>query len=371
MKITFIFLVLLFVMKLQGQDKVVLYYNGDWQLTQKEKAVYTREAEYDLEHLRLNGPVVDFDLAGKKMMEGNYTGGKRNGAFTFFFPNGNMESKGSYENNKRIGKWEYFYPTGKPKQLIVYYPTDDQLDNFVVIDYFDRTGNQLVKNGTGKWINDSIKRSLFEPLNPCRITGQFKDSLKVGNWKLIRLSDKKLLHSEQFKKGYFESAVAFSPHSKEYGTVSSEVMQKLPDSQVEKFKNTESFELDTTAFPDSLHNAGVVSILKTITGKKYEIRNRRVMYPEGDFSMMEFIASNIRYPSSAQQRGASGKVYVDASIDSKGDLKEAIILYGAGKDLDNEALRVVRLIKKWLPALQDGVAVDSRLTIPITFKLSE
>jgi len=371
MKIIFLFLIVfLFSAKVQSQDKVVLYYNADWQLTQKEKAVCYRQSEYDLEHLRLNGAVTDYNLAGKKLMEGNYTNGKRNGEFTFFFSNGNMDRKGLYENNHRIGKWEYFYPDAKLKQSVLFYPTEG-IDNFVVVDYFDREGKQLIKSGTGKWINDSIKGSLFENLNLYRLTGQYKDSLKVGNWKLTRLSDNKMIHSEQFNKGYFSSANILNPFDNEYGTISSEMIKKLPDSQSQKFRNTESFELDSTAFEASLLNADVETIFKTLTGKTYTIKNRRVMYPEGDYELMEFIAKNIRYPMSAIVGKKSGQVFVDTYIDSNGNLKEAKILYGIDEDLDNEALRVIRMITKWLPGLQEGVAVKSRITIPVTFEIKE
>ena len=64
-------------------------------------------------------------------------------------------------------------------------------------------------------------------------------------------------------------------------------------------------------------------------------------------------------------------MYVGAIIDSDGNLKEAQILYGINKDIDHEALRVVRLISKWLPAIYEGKPVESSLTIPITFELKE
>ena len=104
-----LFLLLFFFVKANGQEKVELYYNANWEITKKEKAVYTREAELDLEHFVFNGLVSDFDSAGVKVMEGNYTDGKRNGAFTFYFPNGKTEIKGCYQKNRRIGKWDYFY----------------------------------------------------------------------------------------------------------------------------------------------------------------------------------------------------------------------------------------------------------------------
>jgi hypothetical protein len=146
---------------------------------------------------------------------------------------------------------------------------------------------------------------MFTFTNLKRLTGQFKDSLKVGEWKLVNISNKKLVHSEKFVKGKFVSAVIFNP---EYGTMSSEVMPKLLDNYYDKFRNTDSFELDKAAFPPSLLNADVVTILKALTGKEVEIKNRKVMYPEGDYCLLEFIAKNIQYPLSAIEGRITGKV---------------------------------------------------------------
>jgi len=348
----------------------VLYYNENWEITKKEKAIYFREAEFDMEKFVINGQVSDYKISGNKVMTGNYTGGKRNGEFTFFYPNGNIERKGYYLNNRRTGNWEFFYPNGDLKQLVIFHPKLIG-DDIVVVDFFDREGKQWIKNGTGKWVDDSIRSGLFENINLKRLTGQFKDSLKVGEWKLVRIDNGKLVHSEKFVKGKFVSAVVFSPASQEYGTMSSEMMPKLSEDQHLKFSNTESFELDTTAFSPTVLSPDVVTIFKTLTGKEYEIKNRKVMYPEGDYSLMEFIAQNIRYPVSAQKGKISGKVYVGAYIDAKGNLKVAKILHGVHKDLDNEALRVVKLITKWLPAIHEGTPVESALTIPVTFELRE
>ncbi len=363
-----LFFLTLFI-KTYSQEKVVLYYNMNWEITKAEKAIYSREVEIDMGKFTFNGQVIDYDLGGKKIMEGYYTNGKKNGEFIFYFPNGKTESKGSYLNNRRTGNWEYFYSNGKLKQLVIINPKTLG-DDIVVVEYFDRYGIQLVKNGTGKWMNDSIISGIFDRTNLKRLTGKFKDSLKVGEWKLVQISDNKLIHSERFTKGKFTSGTIMDPDFNYFERISLEIMPKFPDSQSYKFRNSEEFNIDTTAFPPLLLNADVATILKTLTGKEYEIKNRRVMYPEGDYSLLEFITQNIRYPISAQERKISGKVFIEAIIDSRGNLKETKILIGAHKDLDNEAIRVVQLIKKWLPELQNGIPVESSLTIPVSFKLN-
>lgn len=354
-----------------SQTKVVLYYNENWLLTSKEKASFVREVELDMDNFVFDGKVTDSDLRCNKVMEGVYSNGKRNGEFIFYYANGFIESKGSYQNNLRNGLWEYFYPNSKIKQKVIFYPNNSMVEKFAVTDYFDRKGNQLVKNGTGKWIDDSIRSGLFEKTQLKRLTGKFKDSLKVGEWRLVNLSDGRLVHSETFVKGKFVSSVVLSPASNEYGSTSTEIMPKLQDVYFSKFRQTDSFEIDTTAFPKSLMNADVVTILKKLTGIEYEIRNRKAMYPDGDYDLFQFIASNIKYPQRALENKISGKVYIGVKIDSKGNQKEARVLFGLNKELDLEALRVISLIKKWLPEISEGMPVESSITIPVKFEIKD
>jgi len=361
-------MLLQFSLNLKSQEKIQLYYNWNWEITDKSKAAYTRDAEYDLNTMKLNGKVMDYNRLGAKIMEGTYSDGKRNGEFNFFYNNGVSESKGAYLNNNRVGNWDYYYSTGKLKQTIFFSNGIKNMD-FAVIDYYDREGNQLVKNGTGKWINDSVRTGLFEGSSLKRLTGEFKDSLKAGEWKLIRLSDNKFIQSEKFKKGRFIEGKVYSPQSNDILGMNIEMLNKVPDQKNYKFYATERFKLDSTVFQKSLINSDVETIFKTFTGKEIKINNRNVIYPGGDFGLMDFIAGKLRYPVMAQMQKVTGRVFVTVRVDTLGNPKEVKILKGASEDLDNEALRVIKLIDKWLPAISEGKAFESSITIPIKFEL--
>lgn len=70
-KITLIILGLLqFSLISKSQEKVVLYYNWDWEITEQNKAAYFREAEYDLNDFKLDGQVTERSLKGNLIMEG-------------------------------------------------------------------------------------------------------------------------------------------------------------------------------------------------------------------------------------------------------------------------------------------------------------
>ncbi len=368
--ITIILILIQCAVAVKSQVKVLLYYNADWEITKKEKASFYREAEFDMNNFKLQGRVVDHTLSDSVLMVGEYTRGKKNGDFLFYYGNGQIECKGAYLNNKRAGKWNYYYENGQLKQVVLFPQTDNDLD-LLVGEYYDRNGVQLIKNGTGKWSNDSIHTGMFDPLSLKKVTGQFKDSLKNGEWRLTRIPDRVVMHRESFKKGKFIDATVFNTQFNYVGTMGSEVVDKLPDTNRNKFFNTENFKLDTTAFPESLVNADVATIFRTITGKDYKITNRKGGYIDGDYTLFQFIAVNINYPVIALERRLQGNVYVSVRIDSSGYTQEVKVLRGVQKEMDQEAVRVIGLIKRWLPAIQDGEAVKSAISIPVKFQIKE
>jgi TonB family protein len=368
--ILFLFGLIQCSLAVKSQDKVFLYYNANWEITQKYNASFYREAEYDLSNFKLHGRVVDHSLTEAVLMVGEYSRGKKNGDFLFYYDNVQLKCKGAYLNNKRVGKWSYYYENGRLKQVVFFPQTDNDLD-FLVGEYYDRDGLQLVKNGTGKWMNDSIQAGMFDPNSLKKISGQFKDSLKNGEWRLTRIPDRVLMHSEFFKRGRFVEATVFNTQFNYLGTIGSEVVDKLPDSYRKKFHSTENFKLDTTTFSESLVNADVETIFKTITGKDFKITSREGGYIDGDYTLFQFIAGNINYPISALERRLQGTVYVSAHIDPSGKTKEVKILRGVQIEMDNEAVRVISLIKKWLPAIQDGKVIESEITVPVKFQIKD
>lgn len=92
-------------------------------------------------------------------------------------------------------------------------------------------------------------------------------------------------------------------------------------------------------------------------------------FPGGQAALMKWLSNNIRYPESAQQNDIQGRVIVKFVVEKDGSIGTATIAKGVDKDLDREALRVVKKMPKWQPGKNNGVAVRSYFTLPVTFKL--
>ena len=80
------------------------------------------------------------------------------------------------------------------------------------------------------------------------------------------------------------------------------------------------------------------------------------------------IAKNVVYPEEAKIAGIQGRVFVEATIDEKGNVIKTSILKGIGYGCDEAAISAVKKAK-FIPATNDGEIVKAVVTIPIQFKL--
>lgn len=101
----------------------------------------------------------------------------------------------------------------------------------------------------------------------------------------------------------------------------------------------------------------------------YTAVEQQAEFPGGQDALNKWIGSHIRYPEAAQQNEISGRVIVRFVVERDGIIGQATIVKGVDKDLDREALRLVKSMPKWQPGKNNGQAVRSYSTLPITFKL--
>ncbi len=93
-------------------------------------------------------------------------------------------------------------------------------------------------------------------------------------------------------------------------------------------------------------------------------------FPGGDLGLMKYIQKNVRYPAIAKEYNITGKVYVSFIVDKQGTVTNVKIVRGVDKNLDAEAVRVVKSLPKYKPGKQRGKPVRVMFTIPINFTLN-
>ncbi|GGG61717.1 energy transducer TonB [Hymenobacter glacieicola] len=101
----------------------------------------------------------------------------------------------------------------------------------------------------------------------------------------------------------------------------------------------------------------------------YHVVDEMPTFRGGAPAFFAFLQKELRYPQEAELRNVSGKVYVSFVVDEQGRIRDAQVLRGLGAGLDQEALRLVRLMPWWVPGRLKGQAVRVAYTLPIAFKL--
>lgn len=92
-------------------------------------------------------------------------------------------------------------------------------------------------------------------------------------------------------------------------------------------------------------------------------------FPGGDYEMMSFIQRNLGYPDIAREKEIQGRVIIKFDVDIDGSLSDIKVLKSVSKELDDEALRIVKSFPKWQPAKINGIAKKSPHILPINFSL--
>lgn len=101
----------------------------------------------------------------------------------------------------------------------------------------------------------------------------------------------------------------------------------------------------------------------------YRLVEEMPRFPGGEVKMMEFLAKNVQYPKDAVAKGISGKVVVQMIVRSDGTTTGHKVVKWVNPLLDEEALRVARMMPKWTPGKIKGKAVSCLFSFPIQFRL--
>ncbi|WP_201983515.1 TonB family protein [Hymenobacter rubidus] len=93
-------------------------------------------------------------------------------------------------------------------------------------------------------------------------------------------------------------------------------------------------------------------------------------FPGGESAYRAFVRQTAHYPQEALDKGFSGTVFVSFVVDEQGRITDAEVAKGCGHGLDQEALRVIRLMPWWNPGRMAGkpVRVSRVLAVPFVFR---
>ena len=107
---------------------------------------------------------------------------------------------------------------------------------------------------------------------------------------------------------------------------------------------------------------------QTDSEKVYNSCQVMPQFPGGEKAMMEFIATNLKYPQQAVKDDVQGMVLVDFVINTEGKVTDPKIVRSLSPECNAEVIRVVGLMPAWTPGKQDGKTVNVKYTLPVMFK---
>jgi TonB family protein len=238
--------------------------------------------------------------------------GFEEGNFVEFYPSGRLKERGSYKQGNKVGYITRFYQNGKTWSTLQFLSVDERISeideiNYKIMTYYDTAGTQLIKSGNG-FCRCQLLSGRTE-------VGKVVDGVRDSIWSEYSMDT--LVLQEHYAMGEFIEGVRY------------------------------------------------------YKGKAFKYRKvaESPEYSDGLNGMMDLIRKNMRYPDNARRMGIDGTVIVDFKVNENGTIEDVKIFKGIRKDCDAEAVRVVKLMKKWHPARVRGKPVTVRFPLPIRFKL--
>ncbi len=96
---------------------------------------------------------------------------------------------------------------------------------------------------------------------------------------------------------------------------------------------------------------------------------KKPVYPGGSKAFKDFISKNLKYPQDALKSKTQGTVFLKYDIDYKGNVTDAKVIKGIGNGCDEEAVRVIKLLKFEIPKGPRKLKVLFHKEAKINFKL--
>ena len=143
---------------------------------------------------------------------------------------------------------------------------------------------------------------------------------------------------------------------------------KAPETKPEKKDSAVSEEEKVLKCGEVVVEEKTPSMLQS-SDELFGIVEQMPMFPGGDKKLMEYLMENIRYPEALAETCVQGRVICTFVVEKDGSISDAKVVKSLDPLLDAEAVRVLSSMPKWIPGKQNGVAVRTKYTVPVAFRL--
>ena len=134
-------------------------------------------------------------------------------------------------------------------------------------------------------------------------------------------------------------------------------------------KKTLIIILSITFFSSFSYSSSLSNVLIVNNDSVYEQVDVFPEFVGGMEAITSYIQERMVYPKEAIANKETARVFVEFVVDKSGSVKDVQLKRQRKKYFDDEAIRVVSEMPKWKAGLLNGKYVNTRLVLPIIFKL--
>jgi antitoxin component YwqK of YwqJK toxin-antitoxin module len=93
-------------------------------------------------------------------------------------------------------------------------------------------------------------------------------------------------------------------------------------------------------------------------------------FPGGENNLFRFLKENLKYPRKALENEIQGTVFLSFEVNTDGVGEAPKVIHGVeeGQALAEEAIRVLKLMPRWMPGFMNGRPVKVMYSLPVTFQ---
>ena len=101
----------------------------------------------------------------------------------------------------------------------------------------------------------------------------------------------------------------------------------------------------------------------------FHVAEELPQFPGGAVEFMKWLTKHLRYPDRARQQKVQGKVVAVFYVEKDGNISGINVTEALQPDCDREVMRVLRMMPKWKPGIQNDRPCRTKVCIPVVFRL--
>lgn len=344
-----------------AQDTIIEYNDWAWYKVDKNEATYKKVIFNDTANQRYNvkiywttgelkmtgfysnlnpeeyvGKIIFYHKNGVKESEADYQVGYVNSDYFLWDEKGYLKQKKHFTGGVPDGEWIIYYDGSKSPKQIIHYKTGIK----------EGENARFYKNG------NKFSSTLYSDGKQTYECGWYENGNK--KYEMNYFSGKL---NDVVNYWYYDGSKQYSCFY-ENGIINGSATGWYPDGTKKREETFNNGELkEGKCFSQE---GKKIDYFPFLTSPSYK---------GGEIEMVKYLSHNIVYPSKAYKNGISRIVYVDFVIDENGNIIEPEIDRKGKVDLDQEALRVISSMPKWIPATIDGEPEKFWYRLPIKYTI--